>query len=574
MKYKSFTLIFALSFSVSVFPQEFDEAFLKSLPDEISADLVKRSMDRDALEETQYRRPSTFIEKPEPTSNRYGAKIFSMMQSTLMPLNEPNFDSSYILDFGDELELQLIGQQSSTAKMMVKRDGSINIKDIGKLFIAGMTLDKAVNIIQKRVSQSFIGVEAYVSLTNVRDIQIVTAGNVYNPGSYTLNGNSNIFHALSVSGGPSIQGSFRSIDLIRNNKIIENIDLYDTFIYGKPSFDKRLRSGDIIFVNAVQVIVSANGAFKRPGVYELTKDEKLSKLVFFANGSTPFADKNNIKLERPIDGRVKQIPLTSFLQLDNMEPKDGDSVFIRKFSFRKVNISGAVLNPGDYLMNEGDKVTDIIEKAGGLTSMAYPFGAIYETNKARKNNQYALDMAYRDSLDQIIENVQKTGSDIDLTPFIAISQQIREAEVSGRVIIDILESNNEQLLIQDGDTLIIPEKGSQVYVYGAVTSAGSVKYKANEPIDYYLKRKGGLNSNADKKNIYIIQPNGESVSLDYRKNIFKGRMQEDLIIHPGSIIYVEKLNNNSLTQRLTAQAYASIFGNIGVTLASLSVLKD
>ena len=112
-------------------------------------------------------------------------------------------------------------------------------------------------------------------------------------------------------------------------------------------------------------------------------------------------------------------------------------------------------------------------------------------------------MAYRDSLDQIIENVQKTGSDIDLTPFIAISQQIREAEVSGRVIIDILESNNEQLLIQDGDTLIIPEKGSQVYVYGAVTSAGSVKYKANEPIDYYLKRKGGLNSNADKKNIYI-----------------------------------------------------------------------
>ena len=168
-----------------------------------------------------------------------------------MPINEPNFDSSYILDFGDELDLQLVGQKSSITKLAVKRDGSINIEDIGKLNVAGLSLNKAIDLIENKINQSFIGVEVYLTLTGVRDIQIIMAGNVYNPGSYTLNGNSNIFHALSVSGGPSDDGSFRSIDLIRNNKKIETVDLYQTFIYGKPSFNTRLRSGDIIFVNPI-----------------------------------------------------------------------------------------------------------------------------------------------------------------------------------------------------------------------------------------------------------------------------------------------------------------------------------
>ena len=89
--------------------QDFDESFLSSLPEDVRADLINQKAKKDSLEEVQYRRPSTFIEKQDPNSDVFGAEIFSMMQSTLMPINEPNFDGSYILDFGDEIQIQLIG---------------------------------------------------------------------------------------------------------------------------------------------------------------------------------------------------------------------------------------------------------------------------------------------------------------------------------------------------------------------------------------------------------------------------------------------------------------------------------
>ena len=102
MKHNFFITILSISFlSNFIFSQDFDESFLESLPDDVATDLEDRTKERKNEEETQYRRPSTFIEKPEPTSNRYGAQIFSMMQTSLMPTNEPNFDSSYVLDFGD-----------------------------------------------------------------------------------------------------------------------------------------------------------------------------------------------------------------------------------------------------------------------------------------------------------------------------------------------------------------------------------------------------------------------------------------------------------------------------------------
>ena len=142
-----------------------------------------------------------------------------------MPINEPNFDADYILDFGDVIRLQLVGSKSLDTNISVERDGSINIPDIGKVVISGMSIDNATNLILKKIETAYIGVKAFVTLSEVRDIQIIVAGNVFNPGPYTLNGNSNVFHGLVVSGGPSELGSFREIDLIRNGKVFESVDL-------------------------------------------------------------------------------------------------------------------------------------------------------------------------------------------------------------------------------------------------------------------------------------------------------------------------------------------------------------
>ena len=557
-------------------PSGIDPEFLSSLPLEMQKDLLSSLEDKDSLEEPVYRRSSTFIEKPNPdVSGRFGSNVFQSMQTTLMPINEPNFDGSYILDFGDIIELQLVGQESSLTKIPIKRDGSINIRDLGKLFIAGLSLDEATDLIKAKINQTFIGTEGFVSLVNVRDIQVILSGNVFNPGIYTLNGNSNIFHALTVSGGPSDDGSFRKIDLIRENEVVESIDLYDTFIFGKSSFDKRLRSGDTIFINPVANVVTASGAFKRPGIYELLESENLSSLLLFTNGLSAFADKNNMSLQRIENGEIKPFKIDNLNELDSIEAKDADNFFIRSHPFRRVTINGAVLNPGTYLMNDGDTIEDVIIKSGGFMENAYPFGGVYENESTREINARANELLYEKFLENILEvSTQGEGSGEQISSLVNLFSELKNSSTSGRIIVNFEDKKStSETPVRDGDLITIPEDIGQVFLYGELSSQGAADYEEGKDLEYYINKVGGLNKFADPESIYVYLPNGESYQYKKNRNLFQS--QPDMIsIYSGTIIYVPRKINDEYFNRLRAQAYASIFSSLGVSLASISVLKD
>lgn len=574
------TIIFfytGYSFSQS---NEYDDSFLKSLPEDVKEDLLKQKSEKEDLEEAQYRRPSTYIQKPledsEP-SDRFGIKIFSMMQTTLMPLNEPNFDGSYTLDYGDVLEIQLVGQKSSIEKLPIKRDGSISIEGIGKIFISGLSLQDASDLIKNKINTFYIGIKAFISLVNVRDIQIIVAGNVYNPGPYTLNGNSNLFHALSVSGGPSEIGSFRSINLVRNGKLIEEIDLYQTFIYGNSGFGSRLRSGDIVFVKPVNNLVSVSGGVRRPGTYELKSDEYLSLAIQFANGITNKADLSQVKLFRLSGKSVSTIVVDNIAEFSALTTNDQDKIVIREFPFRKVNITGAIANPGTYIVNQGEGISDLVIRAGGYTETAYPFGGVLENKDTKKINEMAVAELYSAFLNSISSNY--SSSENSLSGLIDIMKELKDTPVSGRVSAEfnldkLKDDPSLDISLQDGDKIIIPEKLDHVYVYGEIPSQGTVRFQDNEDFEYYINRKGGFSNNADKRGIFILHPNGETIKTTQARNLFMSQGKKKVEIYPGSIIFVPRETTNAIQATQKAQAYAAILGNIGVSLASLSVLKD
>lgn len=575
-----------LAFTTSTFleGQEFDESFLESLPDSVKQDLMDQVKDRKDLEDPQYRRPSTFVQKPvdedgELLSNRFGINIFDMMQTTLMPLNEPNFDSDYVLDFGDVLEIQTLGQRGSISNVGVKRDGSVSVPEIGRIYVAGLKLEEAASKIQKKISETFIGVESFVTLINVRDIQVIVAGNVFNPGPYTLNGNSNVFHALSVSGGPSDIGSFREIELVRNNKVIETIDLYDTFIFGKSSFNQRLRSGDIVFVKPIQNLVSIIGGVKRPFVYELKDSDSLDKAISFANGLSADADISDINLYRLIDGKVEGINISNIEELKSFSPIDNDRLVIRRFSFRNVEIVGAVNNPGTYIVNEGEGLLDLIPRAGGYSKNAYPFGGVLENENTKEINEMAAAELYKSFLDNLsnLSGKASSGSAVEGAASTGlIMEELKNSPVSGRVSAEfdlkVLEDDpSKDLVLQDGDKITIPEFANQVYIFGEVSSEGTVRFENGQSVNYYIEKKGGFSSFADERNVFVLSPNGETFKVS--KNVFM-RQPRNIEVFPGSVIFVPRGVNDGFLITETAQAYAAILGNIGVSLASISVLKD
>lgn len=607
MKHITFYLLiifFFLSTPFFIGAQDFDKDFLNSLPDDVKDDLVKRQSDKEELEEDRYRRPSSYIDKKnsrkkieelqeqldflrselleseeEESDSRFGTKIFSLMQTTLMPFNEPNFDGSYVLDFGDVLEIQLVGQKNDTYLLPIKRDGSISIPEVGKIFLSGLSLDSAVDTISKKIQSFFTAVEVYTTLVSVRDIQVIIAGNVFSPGPYTLNGNSTLFHALAISGGPSDDGSFRQIELVRGDKVIEVADFYETFINGASSFSSRLRSGDLVFVRPVSNLVSISGAVKRPGIYELKTDENLSSVISFANGINNKADLSEISLIRISDGQVSNMSISQLSDLDNMPSQDNDKLVIGSYSYKSVEIEGAVNNPGKYLVNEGAGILDLVTIAGGYTDTAYPFGGVLENNQTKKINEKAGEKLYESFIDEISNISSVAGAQKIEMGFLAeLISEIKNTKASGRVS---AEFNLEKLqndpsldiLLQEGDKVIIPEFLDHIYVFGEINTEGTIRYKQGADIKYYIDKKGGYSPYANKRNVYVLHPNGETSLVSDSRNIFMNQRTKDLTLYPGSVIFIPR-KAARVPVSVAAQAYASILGNIGVSLASVSVLKD
>lgn len=604
MKNLKFLILFLPIFIIQA--QELDESFLESLPDDIKEDLVERA-DQNSENSKEKYRASLYSSKIEETEELrdlkarlevdleelerrlksdeklaindelllFGSDFFSTFQTSFMPINEPNPDSSYILDYGDVLNIQMIGQVDFIEVFSISGDGSINIPDIGKIILAGLTLNEASSLVKSKVENVFIGTDVFVTLEEIRDVNILVSGNAENPGIYTLTGNSNILHALNVAGGINQFGSYREINLIRNEKVIETLDVYDLLIDGNYSLRKRLRSGDVIFVEARKNIVTIDGAIKRPAKYELRDDEFLESAIRFANGIKNTADLKNIFLERVIDGSLKSIPIVNITQFESISSVEGDLIYVREYSYRTAVIAGAVYKPGSYIMAAGETIYDLIKKAGGYTENAYPFGAVYENDEAKLINEQAQSLLYEEFLDNIIALSQlNIGQNFDLTPILKLTEEIKNSKPSGRIVVDLLNEDIENFVnIKSGDKLTVPEKTNSVFVYGEVSSEGAIAYSPNQGVDYFVQKSGGYKRYADNESIYILHPNGETERYSKKRNLFASQ-PDNLNMYPGSVIFVPRKLDNSATRRLATQAYVSILGNLGVALASLSAINN
>lgn len=592
--------------SLFIQAQQLDESYLDSLPEDIKDDLLERADENKEQSKENYR-SSLYSSKLEETEELielktrleadleelerrlntnedlslpgdlelFGFDFFKTFQTSFMPINEPNPDSSYTLDSGDVLKVQFIGQMNKVESLLINRDGTINIPDVGRFNVAGLNLKQASELLKSNVENAFVGTNLFVTIDEIRDVNILVSGNAKKPGVYTMTGNSNVLHALTMAGGINEFGSFREINLLRDGKVIETLDVYDILIDGNYSLTKRLRSGDVVFVEAKKTVVSIDGAIKRPALYEMNDNENLDSAIRYANGIKQTADMENIFLERMLDGSLKSIPIKNISQFENIEPVEGDLIYVREFSYRTATISGAVYKPGKYIMAAGENIDDLVNKAGGFTDNAYPFGAVYENNDAKIINKKAQELLYDEFLDNILALSQlNIGQTFDLTPILKLTEDIKNTTPSGRIVIDLLnEDSASSLNIRAGDTLVIPEKTNSVFVYGEVSLEGAVSFEANQGVDYFVEKSGGYKRFADNESIYILHPNGETQRYSKQRNLFANQ-PNDLKMYPGSVIFVPRKIDNSATRRLATQAYVSILGNLGVALASLSAIDN
>jgi len=600
-------LMFSFLLTASLNSQELDSSFLDSLPEDIQKDLMEKNSKQGLNSQENYK-PYLYSSKLSQAEELitlkerleldlkelerrlsfdndftvndglklYGSDFFNTFQTSFMPTNEPNPDSDYFLDTGDVINIQLVGQKDKINDHIVGGDGSISLEDIGKVIIAGMSLGEASSFIKSKVNSAYIGTEVFISLSEIRDVNVLITGNAKNPGIYTLTGNSNILHAISAAGGISEFGSYREINLIRNDKIVESLDVYKLLINGQYNLKKRLRSGDVIFVEARKSIVAIDGAVYRPAKYEVLDGQNLDSVIEFANGIKRTADLQNVSLERILDGALKTIPIVNKSQFKTITALDGDLVYIREHPYKEAKILGAVFKPGSYTMAPNESLNDLIQKAGGYTNNAYLLGAVYINEDAKEINKKAKDILYQEFLDNIISvSQQNISENFDLTPIVQLTKEIKDNQSNGRVVIDLQDQETLDLYsVKENDSLYIPEINNVVYVYGETSIEGAVMFSENQTAEYFIKKSGGYKKYADKESIYILHPNGESQLYSSKRNIFESSPQSSTTIYPGSIIFVPRELDESTPRRLAVQAYVSILGNLGIALASLASINN
>ncbi|MBI2259892.1 MAG: SLBB domain-containing protein [Flavobacteriia bacterium] len=500
------------------------------------------------------------------TSEIFGSEIFRSSSMSFEPNPHLATPTNYILGPGDELQIVVFGMQEYTSSPRVSKEGRISIPVVGQIYVNGLSIEAAKSKIKSSFTKVFSSLNSgqsqiSITLTNVRTIRITILGS-RKPGNYSVSSLSTVFNALHIAGGPNDNGSYRKIELLRNNKIIKIIDIYKFLMTGDQSDNINLLDNDIIRIPVYENRVKIEGKVKRPGVFELLPNENFNDLLSYCSGFDEAAYKANIKLVQNTDKELKISDLNE-KEYSTYTPKLGDvfkvSTILNRFE-NKVSIKGSVFRPDDYALVPGMTLNDLISKADGLTEDAFKNRALLIREKEdlrkeiefinlnsnqnpelRKNDEVIISSIF--DLKNI-ENVYisgyvkkpgeypfaekltlydlilqaggfKTGASrqVEISRVIIkdeeISNQVEKSKVFTLTIDTLLIDQTKNFILQPEDVVQVRKKPvyeiqKTIYVTGRVMYPGEYVLSTElETFMDFIKRAGGLKEDANVESIYI-----------------------------------------------------------------------
>ncbi len=313
----------------------------------------------------------------------FGASLFSNTNLTFEPNLRIATPRNYIVGPDDEIGIDISGAASDNLKLKVTPEGAVKVPNLPPIFVSGLTIEQAQARIVDRLRKSGYqglgvpgsGTYANVTLTNIRSIRVTLVGEVVRPGTYTISSLGSAFNALYLAGGPNpATGSFRKINVIRGNRVVRTIDLYDYILHADQRDNIRLMDQDLIRVADYQSHIELTGQVRRPAIFEVLPGETFKTLLSFAGGFADDAYRASVTLRRNTD-RERQIKTITQAQIDSFIPRSGDTYFVGKILERyenRVQIAGAVMRPGDFALEPGtETVRQLINRAEGLRKDAF-----------------------------------------------------------------------------------------------------------------------------------------------------------------------------------------------------------
>lgn len=470
----------------------------------------------------------------------FGRNIFTNDNLTFAPSTNLPTPEDYRLGPGDEVIIDIWGNNQATIRQTISPDGTINIPDIGLVSLNGMTIRQADSYMKRKLGQIYsvdgedAKSEIKLTLGNIRTIQVNLMGEVAVPGTYYLSSLSNLYHALYRAGGVSDLGSLRDIQLVRKGKKVASVDVYDFIMNGKTPDNINLEEGDIIVVPAYARLVEVAGNVKRPMTYELRDGETVANLLDYAGGFSGNAYKENVRVVRQ-NGKEYQVYTVDAPDYASFVLEDGDELTVGQILDRyanRIEVKGAVYRPGIYQLGNGvSTVSQLIAKADGLKGDAF-------TNRA---------LIHREREDLTLEVIS--------------------VDVKG-----ILNGTAADIELQKNDVLYIPSIHDlsdigDITVEGEVARPGAFVFADNTTLEDAIMMAGGLLESASTVKIDVTRRIKDASSTSQSENIaevftfsFKDGYVLDgepgFVLQPYDYIYVRR--SPSYTEQISVEVRGEV----------------
>lgn len=403
----------------------------------------------------------------------FGEDLFRNSKISFEPNLRLATPKSYVIGPDDELLIDVTGDNEASYNLKVNPEGTIKLQYVGIIAVAGLTIEQATSKIRASMVKTYPGLASgrtslAINLGNIRSIRVTIVGEAVRPGTYTLSSLSPVFNALYASGGPNTNGSFRKIQLIRNNKIVSTVDMYNFLLKGMQN-NVRLQDQDVINIPVYKTRVAVTGEVKRSALFEVLDTESLQDVLTFAGGFSSQAYSATIKVLQNTNRERKIIDVNA-ADFATYKPVNGDTYNVETILNRFENlieIQGAVFRPGKFELEKGLTVKALINKADGLREDAF----LNRGYVSRLNSDNTQALLYFD----VSKLLKGTEQDIPLQ---------REDKVTISSIFDLRDEY-------------------RVEVQGEVRFPGTFYFADNMNIEAAVQLAGGFKEGATPKRIEI-----------------------------------------------------------------------
>ncbi|HFU2596688.1 TPA: SLBB domain-containing protein [Campylobacter jejuni] len=442
----------------------------------------------------------------------FGADLFN---GNFKNYTQRVYNPDYKIAVGDQISLKIWGAVEFEQVLVVDSQGNIFIPKVGAVNLLGVKNSALVSVIKAHVNKIYkSNVFVYADMNAYQNVSVFVTGSVNAPGLYQGLSSDSVIQYLDKAGGINLEyGSFRDIQILRNNVSIKNIDLYDFLLKGQMDLFP-FRSGDVILVGNVQSYVFAGGDVQRPFRFELSKDIKTLADLARVAGAKPIV--TNAVLRSYGDDHKLEVSAYNKTQFSKVLLRTGDEVqFNPEYISQNISITVSGEHSGlkTLVVKKGTTLEDVsrLIMANGQSDM----NALQVFRKSVARTQKELINAQLKELETLAltsSSATSQGAAIKAEQaklILEFIQRAKQVEPKGQIVIDN-PTSYKSVILEDGDVVNVPSKNNLVIVQGEVTLPGAFVYSKGENLKYYINLAGGYGERADTSKVLVIRNNGKA----------------------------------------------------------------